>query len=465
MTSWAILILLFLVNAFTSSLNLADSNKNSDLIEQKNSQNLIYDELEGENNEFIAKLMNQHYEKRNSLNQLVFIEQELVKKDLSLSFISGIEKSVPNGSSMKYFNQPTIETIQSTNIYLDAFYSLDWSKIFIYVLSFVIICFSFDAFSGEKEGGTLKLILSNSISRISIVLGKYFGLLIIFIIPLAIGFIFEILIVLTNPEMSFPQGTLPKILLFMLSGFIFISINIFLGYLISCLSRNSAASLSICLVVWTILSVIFPNVGWLGVSQSKPVPTIANVNENIIQLTRNLDNCFMGWNSAWEGRSPNEQVISRKECSDRRTQLENGIWYDYYQKLFSQTETAINISCFSPFSSFRFLCDKIADNGYFGYKSFYNEVRDYQNEFRSFINFKDQADESSYHLIWNEESMGKTFMSNQYINPNEIPRFRFRPSPLILVLQSAAWNISFLLIWCAMLFLGVIRVFNRYDVR
>ncbi len=462
--TWGVLILLFILSTVSSSVNISNTNKSFDLLEQENNERMIYDEEAGFFNELIAKAFNEPYERKIGLDVLVFTEQNLVKKVPALSFISGTDASIPDGSSMYYFLTPSMDTNASSNIYLNALYSLNWGRIFIFILGFVIVCFSYDAFSGEREQGTLKLMLAGSVSRLSIIIGKYLGLLVTFLIPLIISLVLTVVMVMVSPELELLQGDTVKLLLFIFAGIIFLSINILLGFTISCLSKTSAISLSISLIAWAIMAVIFPSTSWLGINKIKPIPTISEVNDEIRTMQDNLEDCSLWWMGDWIGKEPGDGVLSRKDCNDRRTKIETDVWRDYHNRLFSQTETAINIASISPFSSFQFLCDKLTDNGYYGYNNFYNQVLNYQKQYRSFIDDKDRADKNSYHLIWNE-NYTCYFMSNQKVNAGEIPRFEYEPSSISEVLISSAWNIFYLISWVIVLFAGVCIAFFRYDVR
>jgi len=453
--TWGILIMLFILSAISSSVNILNTNRSFDLIKQKNNERLVYDEEAGFFNEIIAKGKNEPYERKNGLDLLVFIKQNLVKKISTLAFISGTDANIPDGSSMYYFLTPSMETNASSNIYLNALYSLNWSRILIFILSFVIMCFSYDAFSREKEQGTLKLMLTSSVSRFSIIIGKYLGLLVTFLIPLIISLVVTVIMVMVAAELEFLPGNTVKLLIFLMAVIIFLSINILLGFTISCLSKTSAVSLSISLIVWAIMAVIFPSTSWLGINKIKPIPTIAEVNDEIRAMKNDLEDCSLTWKHDWVGKEPGDGVLKRKYCNDRRTKIETDVWGDYYKRLFSQTETAINIASISPFSSFLFLSDKLTDNGYYGYNNFYNQVLNYQKHYRSFIDDKDRADKESYHLIWNESYYTRYFMSNKKVNADEIPRFEYKSSSLSEVLKSSAWNIFYLSSWVIVLFAGV----------
>ena len=52
---------------------------------------------------------------------------------------------------------------------------VDWAFIIGYVLSLIALLFTFDAVSSERERGTLRLMLANSVPRHTILIGKFLG--------------------------------------------------------------------------------------------------------------------------------------------------------------------------------------------------------------------------------------------------------------------------------------------------
>ena len=64
---------------------------------------------------------------------------------------------------------------------------IDWAFMVGYVLSFVGILFTFDAISGERERGTLRLMMATSTSRNTVLLGKFLGALVSIGLPFLIA--------------------------------------------------------------------------------------------------------------------------------------------------------------------------------------------------------------------------------------------------------------------------------------
>ena len=65
---------------------------------------------------------------------------------------------------------------------------IDFTTVVAILLSFLAIVLGYDAICGERERGTLQLLLANSVPRSTVVLGKLIGGLLSIWIPLALAF-------------------------------------------------------------------------------------------------------------------------------------------------------------------------------------------------------------------------------------------------------------------------------------
>ena len=75
---------------------------------------------------------------------------------------------------------------------------VDWGFIIGYVLSLVALLFTFDSISGEREHGTLRLTLANSIPRHTVLIGKFLGALISVNIPFILAVLVNLLVISTS---------------------------------------------------------------------------------------------------------------------------------------------------------------------------------------------------------------------------------------------------------------------------
>ena len=76
---------------------------------------------------------------------------------------------------------------RTTNYWMRNFEVLDWSVIVRYVVSFLCIVLAYNAISGEREGGTLRLALANPVSRAQLLAGKFLAHFATLLVSLALG--------------------------------------------------------------------------------------------------------------------------------------------------------------------------------------------------------------------------------------------------------------------------------------
>ena len=89
---------------------------------------------------------------------------------------------IPSNTDLKSFDDNPLPIL---------FPPLDFLFIVTIIMSLLAILFSYDAIAGERQNGTLRLVIANSVSRAKILLGKCIGgmasLLIPFILSLLVG--------------------------------------------------------------------------------------------------------------------------------------------------------------------------------------------------------------------------------------------------------------------------------------
>jgi ABC-type transport system involved in multi-copper enzyme maturation permease subunit len=403
-----------------------------------------------------------------SFNSLILVRQQHIKPPSKLFFISNAEeRNLPNAVIFDCFRMEIPGYIKKQNPLFSTFGTIDWTNILLIFMSFICISFAYNAFSGEKVTGTLKLVLSNRITRWQIITGKWLGILIIVLIPLSIGILLNLLII-TITGIDLTGRDFVVILYFLLIAIFFLSFNILLGFLISSLTSRPVVSLSISLIVWVILNIATPSISWLMAKELTPVQSLAKIqashNEKSDELWRS-DRYYSGWRGEWAGQPPNELVLKRAALMNALDELYAATWTDYVNSVFAQTREGIIVSKISPYSLFRFIGETISDNGFNGFVRFMNQARRYHDEYHNFLKDKDQSDKDSYHLVVNEDWAFRTFMSNKPVEYNEIPVFQYTSPGISDSIHDTLPDVMILVLWNIFLFAGSFFAFVRYDVR
>ena len=139
------------------------------------------------------------------------------------------------------------------------FIKIDWGFVTAVVLSFTGILFTFDAISGEQERGTLRLMLANSISRNAVICGKFLGAFFSIAIPFLIGTIVSFSIIYLSEAIQFKGSHWVRLGGIVCVALIYTAIFILLGILVSSRAKESATSLIVLLLIWTVWVVLIPN--------------------------------------------------------------------------------------------------------------------------------------------------------------------------------------------------------------
>jgi len=221
-------------------------------------------------------------EQSRQLYRLAFYEQSAWRKPKPLALCAeGFEKSLPNCFRFNIFGNDLPKIEGRSNFVLGHFSSIDWVFIISLILSFLALVFTYDCVSGEKEDGTLRQMLANTIPRYQVLLGKYLGVLLTIGIPLFIGLLVSLIIVVSSNVAVISGLDWLKILTVVLLSFLYLSIFILLGIFVSSRTAHPANSMVMLLLIWVVLVVLMPSFGRIISEVSGKAP-------NPVELERRL---------------------------------------------------------------------------------------------------------------------------------------------------------------------------------
>ncbi|MBC8228996.1 ABC transporter permease subunit [bacterium] len=169
----------------------------------------------------------------------------------------------------------------SEALLLPGFTFIDFTFVVRVLLSLLAIFLSYNLISGEKEAGTLRLTISNSVKRSTLLLGKSCAGVLSLMIPLAIGFLLTMLIM----ELSFQvhlrtEEHLRAWLIFGVSALYLIAFFL-AGLLFSTLTKRSSETLLWLLIFYICLVVIVPNAGISLTKRLLPFPSYSKVERKL----------------------------------------------------------------------------------------------------------------------------------------------------------------------------------------
>ncbi|MDE0685945.1 MAG: ABC transporter permease subunit [Candidatus Poribacteria bacterium] len=338
--------------------------------------------------------------------------------------------------------------------------NVDWGDIVSVALSLVAILFTFDAISSEQERGTLRLTLSNSISRGTVLVSEFLAALITISIPFLIAALINLFLLYTSGSISFGLSEWGRLGVIILIAFVYVSIFLGLGLLISSRVNSSSISLTILLLVWVVWVVLLPST--IGALTSGLQPTMTH-NELAARQQSLASRFFEQYDELWR-KTPSREIPATEETL---------LWSKYLtedardnQRLneehlgaqIAQIQLARSITRISPASSVRYAIESLAGTGFTRHVQFLKQVRRYAGEFRTFLIEMDRADPESPHALGPKEGT-----SQKPVPFESIPKFEDRIS-FSGAYTAAATDLLLLLLFFVVLFAGTFLSFLHVDI-
>lgn len=218
-------------------------------------------------------------------------------------FYTGVEKN-PNRKSVVFpFFKPEFAGELNINPVFPLFPAVDLVFVVSIVMSLLAFVFTYNAITGERELGTLKLLMSYSVPRDKVILAKWIGGYVSLVIPFIAGVIVCSLVVLLSPKLKFDALDWGAFMVSVLVSMLFIAVMYSVGLFVSTLSRTSGTAISILLLIWVVFVLIIPNVSPFVVDQIKPIDSISEVMSRIKYKTGStidniIDNTIEGFEEA-----------------------------------------------------------------------------------------------------------------------------------------------------------------------
>ncbi len=284
------------------------------------------------------------------------------------------------------------------------------------VFSLLALLFSYDAFSREKEDGTLKLQMSNSLSRSTALAGKLLGILTTLLPVLVFSFLLSALLILFSRDISFSAGDWGRIVLLFAASLVYLAVFVFIGLFVSTRSRSSVTSLVVCLFLWVLLVFVIPVVAanfaesFVGVASrdnlDRVLRDLDEEREAAISAAFKAQGVPEGWSCWWCSGEDDGSVEtygnSRDEFENfrRRAAISEPIRIDYADRkwasqkayldgLSRQARAGTRLSFLSPAGLFRAVASAVCRTDLESHERHMDRARQYRETFIRWLRGKD----------------------------------------------------------------------------
>ena len=203
-------------------------------------------------------------------------------------FANGLEDALPTylGMTRNGVRQGSAGVSQASVAYVLG--NLDFLFIVGTVFSLLALLFTFDAVAGEREAGTLRINLSNSLPRDVFLWSKLIGGYIVFVVPFLVSFLLGLLLLVWQ---GFPLGE-PRVALPVLGltliALLYIAVFFAIGVFISTYLDNAKTALIVAFTFWVFAVLIVPRGAFVVAKLVSPTRTQQAVYMEKTTLRNNL---------------------------------------------------------------------------------------------------------------------------------------------------------------------------------
>jgi ABC-type transport system involved in multi-copper enzyme maturation permease subunit len=231
----------------------------------------------------------QQRQSQERLNNIYFYSQ--LKMDVYMPpsllsvFAKGLDESIGNKITVSAFDLPELTTTaQRGNAFIRLFNSIDVTGV-VRILSIFIVLMAACPIAQEREQQTGKIIFANSILRLEYYLSKYVALMAIGGIVTLVTFVTPIVRMWFDTQVGLSPSDIGSIALMMLSGILYLSVFVLISLAISAASPKISVATLASLMVWVMLTYVYPFTANSVIDRLVKVPSDNSVTEEIEKIS------------------------------------------------------------------------------------------------------------------------------------------------------------------------------------
>jgi ABC-2 type transport system permease protein len=326
----------------------------------------------------------------------------------------------------------------------------------------LIILLSFAAFSGEREQGTLRQLLSLGVATRELALGKALGIAValgVLLVPAALLGVTTLMLASTAGSLS---SSVPRFILLGLGYLLYFGIFACVALAVSALAKSSRQALVVLLAFWIVNGLVAPRAVSDLARRVYPSPSAFEFAQRIREdLNQGLDA-----HAAYSKKAEDLKVRLLKQYGVQRVEdlpvnfsgisLQEGeehgnaVFDKHYNALWDAFEKQDRAQQFGavvfPLLAVRSLSMGLAGTDFSQHRHFASAAEDYRRHLVKTMN-----DDLAYHskMAPRDYTGGRELWA-------KVPDFEYTVAPLSWVLSRYAWSLALLVLWSVA---GAIAVF------
>ncbi|MDE0017566.1 MAG: ABC transporter permease subunit [Candidatus Poribacteria bacterium] len=332
---------------------------------------------------------------------------------------------------------------------------IDWTFIIGYILSLIALLFTFDAISGEREHGTLRLTLANAIPRHTVLIGKFLGALVSITIPVMLAMLVNLLMISSASEVHLNTEAWGRLGIILFIALLYTCLFLALGLLVSARVQRSAVSLVILLLTWVTFVAFMPST---LAALASGFSSSMSQHEYSHRYGQNYHTFRRTWRHVWYQSNDEKMLRIRGEWHTQIAVSGERLAGEYLTFKITQVQRARAITSISPAALLQHLFEAFAGIGLDRYQQFTENAQRYAREYREFVVDMERGDPESRHIMGVRQGM-----SQKPVNPEAVPRFEDTLN-IGKDFNTAATELLLLTLFVVVLLAGAYLAFVRVEI-
>jgi ABC-type transport system involved in multi-copper enzyme maturation permease subunit len=394
-------------------------------------------------------------------------------------FTQGFENTLPRYYEFTQDGVRPGESVGAADSILSAQGKVDFVFLVQMVISLIALLFASDMISGEKEAGTLRAMLGNSLPRDTLLVGKTGGGFLALWVPFLLSFLIGLALLLPAAFPLFGGDTAVRVLTVFLASSFFILTYFVIGLAVSTVTAKARTSLVAILILWTAFQLIIPKMSDMAASLIHPVRTETEVSlqksllvhsldiEAAKKLGRQYDLIFSGAaEKANDDNSPERKKWDplrddiELRARERKSQQLSAIDETYLQEKRRQANLALSLSLISPSAAFARIISDVCGTGELEREKYIEAVRAHQKALDNELFSKVKRT-----LMMHGGGGVSMSFSTMPVDPTKLPKFTIAPASLGETFKADVRSLISLALWLIVPFAFAYVKFLKYDVR
>jgi ABC-type transport system involved in multi-copper enzyme maturation permease subunit len=355
------------------------------------------------------------------------------------------------------------------------------------VLGLLALLLVFDAVSGERESGVLRLLLSTPVRRADLLLGKALGAMLTLALPLMLG-VGAALVLLEVQGVSLLRGeSAPRVGILLAASMLYLLQMVALGLAVSATTARAKTSWVVLLLVWIGVVLIVPRAATMVAAAVHPVQTAFEAKQAKLATIAQLQNerarlLADAWRRVSGADTAPAGAMSEplRLAYHRATEADERAFTARKRAAIRQVETARRraidrqrsvaaaIEWLSPAATYAAIAANLANTGRDAADRWLDQVEAHQARLEA-ATFDRRFGIELYlprlnllRVIWWPDLGRPDDLPPSYKN---LPTFAYREAPLSVVMRNALPNLAVLAFGTVFAFAAALRAFQRAEVQ